>query len=166
MKNLVWMVIFFASSSLMSLSAVADDKCTDLLLNFVDETSVNDLQNKDLRNRNVTAIIPCENDAFSSTGPTPTTLHFVEHSENKLCVSQRTCGNVQAWWGYFGVAVGWSDLTLLRDFWVLSKSSRIKTNWNGYQLVGTFAVAGGQIERDCSPLSPPTCVETSTSPKK
>lgn len=166
MRSFKYIVLGFFFLALAQMTANAEEKCSDLLLHFVDEPSVTKSQSGGFGNRNVTAIIPCENGDFSSSGSTPTTLHFVEHSEGRLCVSSRSCGNVKSWWGYFGVTAGWSDLTLLRDFWVLSKSSRLKTDWNGYQLVGTFAISGGQIERDCSPLSPPTCVDTTGVIKK
>lgn len=146
-------------------SAAAEEKCSDLLLHFVEESDMSQTGDKFLGQRNVTALIPCESGLFSKPYPQPTTLHFMEHSGSKLCVSQRTCGNISAWWGYFAANVGWSDLTLLRDFWILSRNARINTDWNGYQVVGTFAVAGGQIERDCAPLTPATCVETSTGVK-
>jgi hypothetical protein len=154
-----------AALAILSVSAViearAEEPCKDLLLHFVDESAAAGSSAKGSEIRKVTAIIPCESDGSSSHGAKPTTLHFMEHSDNKLCVSQRTCGNVKAWHGYFGVTVGWSDLTLLRDFWSLAKYSRINTDWNGNQVVATFAVGGGQIERDCEPMSPPSCVELS-----
>jgi hypothetical protein len=151
--------------ALTSVSARAEQKCSDLLLHFVDESDLSKADGKHSEQRKVTALIPCESSSFSKPYAQPTTLHFMEHSGNSLCVSQRTCGNITAWWGYFATSVGWSDLTLLRDFWILSRNARINTDWNGYQVVGTFAIAGGQIERDCSPMTPATCVDTSTGVK-
>lgn len=158
--NLIGAALGILSASAF-VEARAEDLCKDLLLHFVDESAASGSSGRSSENRKVTAIIPCESDGSTSLGAKPTTLHFMERSNDKLCVSQRTCGNVKAWHGYFGVTVGWSDLTLLRDFWSLSKYSRINTDWNGNQVVATFAIGGGQIERDCEPMSPPSCVELS-----
>lgn len=131
--------------------ALASDKCEDLLIQLVD-TNQSDASKDQQSSRQVAALIPC-----GDVPSAPTIIHFIERSDDRVCVSQRTCGNISAWSGYFGVTVGWSDLTLLGHFHSLRDSLRVSRDWNGLRMVATFAVARGQIERDCSELPVPTC---------
>ncbi|MEN9529997.1 MAG: hypothetical protein RI932_1870 [Pseudomonadota bacterium] len=155
MKRVVLYLFAFAAP----VQALAEEQCKDLLIHFVDESAVGTDVSAALKNRKLSALIPCSSGGLGSLGAQPTVLHFMEHDENRLCVTERSCGNVESWYGYFGVSVGWSDLTLFKDFWVFAKSARFDTDWNGLQMVATFALAKGQIERDCSTLRPPSCVE-------
>lgn len=144
-------LILACCSWLLHPTAQAKEGCQDLLINFLEPTDLTQ-QGYD-SSRKVTAVLPCD-----PTVGAPTVLHFLERSGDQVCVSERTCGNVWAWSGSFGLAVGWSDLTLLRDFHLLRNSLRYTNDWNGSRIVASFALRAGQIERDCSELSPPTCV--------
>ncbi|MBM3383101.1 MAG: hypothetical protein FJY29_11765 [Betaproteobacteria bacterium] len=151
----------FASAMVLAfpMQALAAEQCNDLLIHFVDESDVGKSMTKAFQNRKLSALIPCGSAGLGNLGAQLTLMHFMEHDGTRLCVTERSCGNVESWYGYFGLAVGWSDLTLFRDFWVFAKSARVNSDWNGYQLVAMFALAQGQIERDCSTLRPPSCVE-------
>ena len=150
-----------AALFLFSFSVQAEEKCEDLLIHFVDEGhkgGVGDIQYSD---RDVTALITCPSQQDPNSVSHPTTLHFMEHDGRRVCVSERTCGNVRAWSGYFALSAGWSDLAFLSDFYRLRHAWGFQTDWNGSRIQATFAISGGQIERDCGPLSAPTCVEVS-----
>jgi hypothetical protein len=138
-------------------SAKADDKCSDLLIQFTDPAadSAGDQINEQ---RQVTALVPCEAKPTGGSVSIPTTLHIFERRGDQFCIAQRTCGNISAWQGSFALMVGWSDLTLLGDFHLLGNSLRFHKDWNGNRLVASFALGGGQVERDCTPLTPPSCV--------
>lgn len=138
--------------------SLADDQCKDLVLNFVDSSQIGVDQNDS--GRRVTAIIPCNSLPWDTNSSAPTTLHFIDHSASQLCIAQRSCGNIQSWSGHFALSVGWSDLTTLSDFWLFARNGRIATDWNGYQLVASFAVGHGQIERDCGPMTEPSCISS------
>ncbi len=155
MKRLVLSAFAFA----LPVQALAEEQCKDLLIHFVDESAVSKDVSVAFQNRKLSALIPCSSNSFDNLGAQPTVFHFMEHTGNRLCVTERSCGNVESWYGYFGLAVGWSDLTLFRDFRLFSKNARFVTDWNGFQMVATFALAHGQIERDCSTLRPTSCVE-------
>ncbi|MEY2987676.1 MAG: hypothetical protein RJB13_1197 [Pseudomonadota bacterium] len=136
----------------------AEEQCKDVVLNFVDSGSMgSDLKQ---RGRRVTALIPCNSLPWDTNTATPTTLHFIDHSDSQLCISQRSCGNIQYWSGHFALSAGWSDVTTLSDFWIFARNGRIATDWNGYQLVASFAVGRGQIERDCGPMTKPSCISS------
>jgi hypothetical protein len=136
----------------------ADEQCKDVVLNFVDSENAD--SDKPQNSRRVTALIPCNSLPWDTHSSNPTTLHFIDHSDSQLCISQRSCGNIQAWSGHFALSVGWSDLTTLSDFWLFARNGRIATDWNGYQLVASFAVGHGQIERDCGPMTRPSCISS------
>lgn len=133
-------------------SGAASEKCDDLLIQFVD-TQPSAAVKAQQSSRQITALIPC-----GDLPAAPTVIHFIERNDERLCVSQRTCGNISSWSGYFGVTAGWSDLTLLGHFHSLRDSLRLSSDWDGSRVVATFALASGQIERDCSELPAPTCV--------
>lgn len=137
---------------------LAEEQCKDLVLNFVD-SSIKDFSQQQ-NERRVTAIIPCNSLPWDTTATTPTTLHFIDHSATQLCIAQRSCGNIQSWSGHFALSAGWSDLTTLSDFWLFARNGRIATDWNGFQLVASFAVGSGQIERDCGPMTKPSCISS------
>jgi hypothetical protein len=138
-------------------SAMAEDKCTDLLIQFTGPET-NPVSKDQSFLREITALVPCERRSPQGAVSIPTTLHIFERRGDQFCIAQRTCGNVSAWEGSFALTVGWSDLTLLGDFHLLGNSLRFHKDWNGNRLVASFAIGGGQIERDCSPLTPPSCV--------
>ncbi|MFZ9520197.1 MAG: hypothetical protein ACO3A4_06940 [Silvanigrellaceae bacterium] len=142
--------------ALSVLDARADDDCQDLLVELT-EPRTGDLGSDGASARRVTVLVPCEKRNSGAASGAPTVLHFIERVGNNICVSERTCGNVWAWQGYFGVAAGWSDLRLLGDFHSLGNSLRFHRDWNGNRMVASFSVGKGQIERDCSGLSRPTC---------
>lgn len=144
----------------LSLSAFAEEQCKDVVLNFVDGSNLQGQSLDKQTHRRVTALIPCSALPWDTNSISPTTLHFIDHSDTELCIAQRTCGNIQSWSGYFGLTVGWSDLTTLSDFWIFARSGRVATDWNGYQLVASFAVGRGQIERDCGPMTQPSCISS------
>ncbi|MEN9809440.1 MAG: hypothetical protein RLZZ488_1007 [Pseudomonadota bacterium] len=150
-KESVARLIFVCCGLFSHHYALASSKCEDLLIQFVD-TNPSDSAKDHMPSRKIAALIPC-----GDVPSVPTIIHFIERREDSVCVSQRTCGNVSAWSGYFGVTAGWSDLTLLGHFHSLRDSLRLSRDWNGFRMVATFAVAGGQIERDCSQLTVPTC---------
>lgn len=137
--------------------ALAEDKCSDFLIQFTEPDDGSQLQNQ-VQQRQITALVPCDEPQPAGSASIPTTLHIFERRENQFCVAQRTCGNIRAWHGSFAVYAGWSDLTLLGDFHLLGNSIRYHRDWNGNRIVASFALSGGQIERDCSPLTPPSCV--------
>ncbi|MEY4065361.1 MAG: hypothetical protein RIR26_1569 [Pseudomonadota bacterium] len=154
-------LIFSAVFLLLPISARAGEKCEDLLIHFVEEGRKAGVGDDAQSDRQVTALITCPSEKDANSVSIPTTLHFMEHDSNRVCVSERTCGNVRAWSGYFGLSVGWSELSFLRDFYHHRHALRFQTDWNGSRLQATFALSRGQIERDCGPLTPPTCVEVS-----
>lgn len=156
-KNCVLFLLFAFGFVLLRPAAWAEDQCTDLLIHFV-EPSAKSAQQGTEEPRRITAVIPCERHLDPSSVGAPTTIHILERNGNQFCMAQRTCGNLWGWQGAFAVTVGWSDLTLLGDFYLLRDSLRFHKDWNGNRLVATFALRGGQIERDCSPLTPPACV--------
>lgn len=155
LRNPLISSLTIAATSLAIQTASAEDTCTDITIRFVEPGDSTGSVGKEPYRR-IEAVIPCD-----KTPGAPTVLHFFEQSPGKLCVAQRTCGNVRSWQGYFGVTVGWSDLTLLGDFNLIRDSLRLTRDWNGYRVFATFALNGGQIERDCAELSTPTCVTSS-----
>lgn len=144
--------------TLLSCPVFAEEQCKDIVLNFVDTASMD--EGNDASRRKVTALIPCNALPWDTNPVTPTTLHFIDHSDSELCIAQRSCGNIHSWSGHFALSVGWSDLTTLSDFWLFARNGRIATDWNGYQLVASFAVGRGQIERDCGPMTRPSCISS------
>ncbi|NBW81244.1 hypothetical protein EBR21_05770 [bacterium] len=161
MKSFAGYVIcgmFFAGMTAGMTSARADESCQDLLVQLV-EPEIGDGPKNDTIDRRVTVVVPCDARPGGVASGAPSVLHFMERSGNTLCVSERTCGNVRTWQGYFGLTVGWSDLRMLGEFYSLGNFLRYNRDWNGNQLVATFSVSKGQIERDCSGLSRPTCVD-------
>ncbi|MEN9825771.1 MAG: hypothetical protein RI953_1516 [Pseudomonadota bacterium] len=139
-------------------SARAESTCQDLLVQLV-EPEVGDVTKNDEPIRRVTVFVPCDKGAGGTASGAPSVLHFMERSGSTICVSERTCGNVRTWQGYFGLAVGWSELRMLGDYHSIGNFLRYHRDWNGNRLVATFSVGKGQIERDCSELSRPTCVD-------
>jgi hypothetical protein len=138
--------------------AVADSSsvCADLLVQFVEPASQTQLAST---SRSLTALIPCENSKDPTSQGGPTLIHFFEHSGSQLCIAQRSCGNIRAWSGYFGLQAGWSDLTYLGSFNTFRKFLRYDRDLNGSGGVAQFVLSGGQIERDCGPLSTTTCID-------
>lgn len=146
-------ILSAACGFISSTAARADSNCSDLLIRLVEsseKTGDESLQ----KQRTATILIPCE----KLTGA-PTLIHFMERQGERLCVTQRSCGNISAWRGSFGLSVGWSEPTLLRDFLLFANFNRNDWYGGGNQIVATFALNAGQIERDCSTLSPPTCLD-------
>lgn len=158
-------LIFSAVALIFPQSAFAGEKCEDLLIHFVDDGQLGNVGKDQRIERKVSALITCPSEQNAGSTASPTTLHFMEHSGNRLCVSARTCGNIRAWSGYFGLSVGWSELSFLNDFHRHRHALRFETDWNGSAIHATFAVSRGQIERDCGPLTAPSCVDVFNSNK-
>ncbi|NBO38621.1 hypothetical protein EBU99_08565 [bacterium] len=155
------MPIFFLSHQ-----ARGDGECEDIKLQFVDGLNHKNTPSVQLSRRQVTALIPCKSKNLNSSTPEITTIHFLEHIGNELCVAERTCGNVRAWHGYFAVRAGWSELTVLGDYQLLWNSLRFNRDWHGFRALATFALSGGEVERDCSPMSAASCIELPDSLQK
>jgi|GEM_PF-5686582 len=108
--------------------------------------------------REMTAQFVCHGDGGFSL-PTITTMHLFEVSGGKMCMRERSCGNLRHVMGYFGISLGWSRLTALSDYVVSEDFVRQSTHYNGLSLSLQASVSFEKFERSCSAPSAPVCID-------
>lgn len=146
---------FIPSTWLFAVTETEDEiklnECKPFIIKILDKDTQDQIKKEG------TLLINCHN--RQPYVPDHTTIHVVESMKEKICYSEKTCGNVKGWGGFFSVAglhqVG--AYSTLGQF-LLKVPFRIFIP-NGPQFEISFAVSYERISRSCSMFSQPLCID-------